>query len=132
MISFVISDDDNKHRNPTLRITIPALERCFPLLCPEERKGELRVGSESFPARLLDLPTVTESWKTYDGANLVKSADIGQIVVIGPAGPSEDATESADGITISTRCLPYRPRTPLYTPCIAASNADGALRPAET
>ena len=75
---------------------------------------------------------MTESWKTYDGANLVKSADIGQIVVIGPAGPSEDSTESADGITISTRRLPYQPRIPLYTPRIAASSADGAACPAET
>ena len=39
------------------------------------------IGNQSFPASLLDLPTVVESYKTYDDSFLVKAADIGQVKV---------------------------------------------------
>lgn len=38
------------------------------------------IGSEEFPAPLLDLPAVVESFKTYDDSALVKTADIGQVI----------------------------------------------------
>lgn len=37
------------------------------------------IGNEEFPASLLDLPAVVESFKTYDDCALVKTADIGQV-----------------------------------------------------
>lgn len=37
------------------------------------------IGNEEFPASLLDLPAVVESFKTYDDSALVKTADIGQV-----------------------------------------------------
>ena len=37
------------------------------------------IGEDRFPAALLDLPTVVESWKTYDDNALVKTADVGQV-----------------------------------------------------
>jgi transcription initiation factor TFIID subunit 7 len=36
------------------------------------------IGDESFPASLLDLPAVVESYKTYDDSVLIKTSDIGQ------------------------------------------------------
>lgn len=37
------------------------------------------VGGEAFPAHVLNLPTIVESYKTYDDIHLVKSNDIGQV-----------------------------------------------------
>ncbi len=37
------------------------------------------MGNDSFPLSLQDLPTIVESYKTYDDINLVKSANIGQV-----------------------------------------------------
>ena len=45
------------------------------------RNGTFMIGNESFPASLLDLPTVVESYKTYDDSVLIKTADIGQVKV---------------------------------------------------
>lgn len=40
------------------------------------------VGGEAFPAHVLNLPTIVESYKTYDDIHLVKSNDIGQVTAI--------------------------------------------------
>jgi transcription initiation factor TFIID subunit 7 len=45
------------------------------------RNGTFMIGNESFPASLLDLPVVVESYKTYDDSVLIKTADIGQVKV---------------------------------------------------
>lgn len=39
------------------------------------------IGNESFPASLLDLPAVVESYKIYDASVLIKTADVGQVKV---------------------------------------------------
>jgi transcription initiation factor TFIID subunit 7 len=70
------------------------------------RTGELRIGTDTFPAKLLDLPTKVESWKTLDDVNLVKSADIGQIIVVAPPGgalPTADVC--VNGVTVAMRCV---------------------------
>ncbi|XP_024158531.1 transcription initiation factor TFIID subunit 7 isoform X2 [Rosa chinensis] len=43
------------------------------------RSGTFVIGNDRFPASLLDLPTVVESYKTYDDSVLIKTADIGQV-----------------------------------------------------
>jgi len=43
--------------------------------------GTFMIGNDRFPASLLDLPTVTESYKTYDDSVLIKTADIGQVTL---------------------------------------------------
>ncbi|KAK7377293.1 hypothetical protein VNO80_02715 [Phaseolus coccineus] len=40
------------------------------------RSGTFMIGNEHFPASLLDLPCVVESYKTYDDNSLTKAADI--------------------------------------------------------
>lgn len=49
------------------------------ILAEDGRSGTFVIGGDSFPTSLLDLPTVVESYKTYDDTNLVKTADIGQV-----------------------------------------------------
>jgi transcription initiation factor TFIID subunit 7 len=70
------------------------------------RTGTLRVGSDVYPAQLQDLPTKVETWKTLDDVNLVKAADVGQIIVVSPPGealPTDDV--SVDGVTLAMRCV---------------------------
>ncbi|KAK6163771.1 hypothetical protein DH2020_000635 [Rehmannia glutinosa] len=43
------------------------------------RTGTFMIGNDRFSASLLDLPTVVESYKTYDDNVLIKTADIGQV-----------------------------------------------------
>lgn len=43
------------------------------------RSGSFMIGNDRFPASLLDLPCVVESYKTYDDSSLIKTADIGQV-----------------------------------------------------
>ncbi|KAK4762999.1 hypothetical protein SAY86_008767 [Trapa natans] len=64
------------------------------------RNGKFAIGGDSFPASLLDLPTVVESYKTYDDTNLVKTADIGQIIMVREADdPAPDVVEYRHGLT---------------------------------
>ena len=65
----------------------------------------------TLPARLLDLPTVTESYKTLDNKSLVKMADIGQVLVVGdPSAVGEGGGGGAvDGAGALAREHPERP-----------------------
>lgn len=46
---------------------------------PQARTGSLIIEGASYPAKRLDLPSIVETFKTYDECNLVKSGDIGQV-----------------------------------------------------
>lgn len=64
------------------------------------RNGRLSVDGVSYPVTVLDLPTVVESYKTYDDINLVKTADVGQILLVqAPDSSPPDSTESKHGVT---------------------------------
>ncbi|KAI3980902.1 hypothetical protein MKX01_025467 [Papaver californicum] len=64
------------------------------------RTGTFAIGDERFPASLLDLPGIVESYKTYDDTNLVKTADIGQIIMVREEGDhSPDGVEYRHGLT---------------------------------
>ncbi|OAY59502.1 transcription initiation factor TFIID subunit 7 [Manihot esculenta] len=64
------------------------------------RSGTFVIGNEHFPASLLDLPCVVESYKTYDDCALVKTADIGQMIMVREAGDiAPDAVEYRHGLT---------------------------------
>ena len=52
---------------------------CF---AEDGRSGTFVIGDERFPASLLDLPCVVESYKTYDDCALVKTSDIGQVIML--------------------------------------------------
>lgn len=64
------------------------------------RGGTFMIGNESFPASLLDLPTVVESYKTYDDSVLIKTADIGQMIMVREEDdPAPEGVEYKHGLT---------------------------------
>ncbi|KAF9686502.1 hypothetical protein SADUNF_Sadunf03G0165300 [Salix dunnii] len=64
------------------------------------RSGTFIIGNEHFPASLLDLPCVVESYKTYDDCALVKTADIGQMIMVREAGDTApEVVEYRHGLT---------------------------------
>ena len=44
----------------------------------DPRQGTFKVGDDEFPVFVRDLPTIVETYKTYDDMHLVKCTDVGQ------------------------------------------------------
>ncbi|EES01169.1 transcription initiation factor TFIID subunit 7 [Sorghum bicolor] len=64
------------------------------------RNGTFMIGNESFPASLLDLPAVVESYKTYDDSVLIKTADVGQMIMVREENdPAPEGVEYKHGLT---------------------------------
>ncbi|XP_074349690.1 transcription initiation factor TFIID subunit 7-like [Apium graveolens] len=64
------------------------------------RSGTFAIGNDRFPASLLDLPAIVESYKTYDDNVLIKTADIGQMIMVREEGDSApDAVDYRHGLT---------------------------------
>lgn len=64
------------------------------------RTGTFAIGNDHFPASLLDLPAVVESYKTYDDNVLIKTADIGQIIMVREGDDNApDGIEYKHGLT---------------------------------
>ncbi|GKV21780.1 hypothetical protein SLEP1_g31726 [Rubroshorea leprosula] len=62
------------------------------------RTGTFVTGSDRFPASLLDLPCVVESFKTYDDSALVKTADIEQMIMVREPGDASPDVEHRHGL----------------------------------
>ncbi|XP_057470679.1 transcription initiation factor TFIID subunit 7-like [Actinidia eriantha] len=64
------------------------------------RSGSFVRGNDHFPASLLDLPSIVESYKSYDDSVLIKTVDIGQMIMVREEGdPTPDAVEYRHGLT---------------------------------
>ncbi|XP_062171323.1 transcription initiation factor TFIID subunit 7 [Alnus glutinosa] len=64
------------------------------------KSGTFVIGNDHFPASLLDLPCVVESYKTYDDSVLIKSANVGQMIMVREAGDAApDVVEYRHGLT---------------------------------
>ncbi|PHT50851.1 hypothetical protein CQW23_10598 [Capsicum baccatum] len=64
------------------------------------KTGTFVIGDERFPASLLNLPCIVESYKTYDDNVLIKSADVGQMIMVREEGdPAPDGVEYRHGLT---------------------------------
>lgn len=65
--------------------------------------GSLVWEGDEYAATLQDLPCVVEAWKTYNDADLVKSGDVGQVIVVQESGadPPKDG-ECRHGVTNAT------------------------------
>ena len=62
------------------------------------RRGQLLFEGRTYRVDLLDLPTVVESYKTLDDANLLKTGDIGQVLLVG-GEITPGQIECRDGVT---------------------------------
>jgi transcription initiation factor TFIID subunit 7 len=56
----------------------------------EPRKAVVRVQNKLFAAKLVDLPTITETYKTFDKKNIYKVADVCQMLLVGDRISHED------------------------------------------
>ncbi|XP_028789397.1 transcription initiation factor TFIID subunit 7 [Neltuma alba] len=76
-------------------------DKSLDLSFPEDgRSGTFSIGDDHFPASLLDLPCVVESYKTYDDSCLIKTADIGQMIMVRePDDAAPDVIEYRHGLT---------------------------------
>ncbi|XWS71062.1 hypothetical protein CRYUN_Cryun03dG0104600 [Craigia yunnanensis] len=76
-------------------------DKSLDLVFSEDRRtGTFVIGNDRFPASLLDLPCVVESYKTYDDSALVKTADVGQMILVRESGEaSPDVVEYRHGLT---------------------------------
>ncbi|GJY42072.1 transcription initiation factor TFIID subunit 7 [Tanacetum coccineum] len=64
------------------------------------RSGKFGIGDEQFSASLFDLPTILESYKTYDDSVLIKTTDVGQMILVSEeAVPVPNSGEYRHGIT---------------------------------
>ncbi|CAI9268590.1 unnamed protein product [Lactuca saligna] len=64
------------------------------------RSGAFIIGEDHFPASLLDLPCIVESYKTYDDNVLIKTADVGQMIMVRDDGdPPPEVVEHRHGLT---------------------------------
>ncbi|CAL9158397.1 unnamed protein product [Musa hybrid cultivar] len=64
------------------------------------RSGTFMIGDERFPASLLDLPCIVESYKTYDDNVLIKTADVGQMIMVRDEGDAAvEGVEYKHGLT---------------------------------
>ncbi|KMZ58214.1 Transcription initiation factor TFIID subunit [Zostera marina] len=64
------------------------------------RNGSFMMGDKHFPASLVDLPCVVESYKTYDDQTLIKTADVGQMILVREEGDSApEGMEYRHGLT---------------------------------
>ncbi|KAJ7525014.1 hypothetical protein O6H91_17G032300 [Diphasiastrum complanatum] len=64
------------------------------------RTGTFMIGNDKFAVSLLDLPCVVESYKTYDDTVLIKTADIGQIIIVREEGETPpEGLEYKHGLT---------------------------------
>lgn len=59
----------------------PLSKRLFIKFDNDIRHGHVRFDNHSMPARLYDLPTIIESYKTLDRKNFYKTADVSQILI---------------------------------------------------
>ncbi|KAI3429733.1 hypothetical protein D9Q98_010048 [Chlorella vulgaris] len=80
----------------------PATQSARLMFTDSERSGSFQWGGRSYPLTVLNLPSVVESYKTLDDINLVKTCDIGQVLIVGDEpGLAEQAAsgEARDGVT---------------------------------
>ncbi|XP_077233695.1 transcription initiation factor TFIID subunit 7-like isoform X2 [Tasmannia lanceolata] len=78
----------------------PAVAERIDRLLKDGRSGTFFIGNDHFPASLLDLPCIVESYKTYDDSVLIKTADVGQIIMVRENGdPDPEGVEYKHGLT---------------------------------
>jgi TATA-binding protein-associated factor Taf7 len=97
----------------------------------DARHGTFTIAGEAYPVMLLDLPTVVECAATLDDAHLVKTGDVGQVVLVRrPGAPPITATEALDGVTppMTDARARHFARRPVAAAAAVAAAEDALLR----
>ncbi|GKD36960.1 transcription initiation factor TFIID subunit 7 [Tanacetum coccineum] len=63
------------------------------------RRGTFTIGDDQFPVSLFDLPCIVKSHKTYDDNVLIKTANVGQMIMVRKAGDPAPEVEYHHGLT---------------------------------
>ena len=92
------------------------------------RKFRVRVLDEVMEGVLVDLPTYVETYKTADGNNFSKSADVSQMLVVSRGGDENIKLQADSGITAPTfKICQRRFRPPVNTAEANLSKAESAI-----
>eukprot|EP01018_Ginkgo_biloba_P007059 Gb_15050 [translate_table: standard] len=68
----------------------------FALFAEDGRTGTFVIGNNQFSVSLLDLPCIVESYKTYDDSVLLKTSDIGQMIMVREGSEESQKAPSID------------------------------------
>ena len=101
-----------------------------PIKGEQHRKFRVRVLDEILDGVLIDLPTYVESYKTADGNNFTKSADVSQMLVVTRGGLDEGGLklQADSGLTPPTHKICQRRfRPPVKTADANLSKAESAI-----
>jgi transcription initiation factor TFIID subunit 7 len=65
----------------------------------DARRAAFKIGGVTYASKLVDLPCIIESQKTFDNSHLFKVADISQVSFISPRySPHIDRISQADDV----------------------------------
>ena len=85
LLTSIRSSETKKKTQPRTQPKQTSIEK---QLTPagEARVGTFTIASETYPVFLLDSPTIIEAYSSLDDVNLVKTADVGQILLVARQG----------------------------------------------
>lgn len=116
-LTDVLCDPDSQAGDGDIRLTFE-----------DNRKGTFTMGGESFSVQVKDLPTLVESYKTYDDIHIVKSNDVGQMLLVtAPNVAVRSDEEARDGLTPAmrrARARHFRPKVNVPPAVVAQVEAD--------
>lgn len=68
------------------------------ILFSDERNAKVKIVDKEYSAKLVDLPTITEAWKSNDLMTYYKSGDISQVLLVSD-GPIDAPVKYESGLT---------------------------------
>ncbi|MBW0538330.1 hypothetical protein O181_078045 [Austropuccinia psidii MF-1] len=80
----------------------------------DSRRGIFNIGNKMFGMKLVDLPCVIESQKTFDNKHLFKIADICQMLLVDDTPISDESTISQGNFNIEDFIYPHGLTPPLH------------------
>ncbi|XP_065020803.1 transcription initiation factor TFIID subunit 7-like isoform X1 [Musa acuminata AAA Group] len=99
-IERLLNENASSSLDGSLDISFSGVLVLFFFYVEDGRSGTFMIGDERFPASLLDLPCIVESYKTYDDNVLIKTADVGQMIMVRDEGDAAvEGVEYNHGLT---------------------------------
>ncbi|CAH7675003.1 TAFII55 protein conserved region-domain-containing protein [Phakopsora pachyrhizi] len=96
------------------RKDIESSEENVYLMFKDSRRGIFNIGKKMFGMKLVDLPCIIESQKTFDNKHLFKVADICQMVLVDDTPISDESTVTQGNFNIEDFIYPHGITPPLH------------------